>query len=44
MEDANIDLTTAVLLDKIQKHKPINNKAIKLLHKKKLIEGRIPGL
>lgn len=44
MEDANIDLTTAVLLDKVQKRKQISDDAIAKLRKLKLIEGRKPNL
>ena len=40
IENADIDLTTAVLLDKVQKGKPISDDAIKMLRKRKLIEGR----
>ena len=41
---SNIDLTTAVLLDKVQKGKPISENAVKMLRKEKLIEGRKPHL
>lgn len=44
IENADIDLTTAVLLDKVQKGKPISDDAIKMLRKRKLIEGRNPHL
>ncbi len=44
LENTNIDLTTAVLLDKVQKGKPISVNAIKMLRKEKLIEGRKPHL
>ena len=44
IENADIDLTTAVLLDKVQKGKPISDDAIKMLRKRKLIEGRKPHL
>ncbi len=44
LENSDIDLTTAVLLDKVQKGKVISDDAIKLLRKKGLIEGRKPHL
>lgn len=44
IENADIDLTTAVLLDKIQKGKKISDEAIQKLRKDKLIEGRKPHL
>lgn len=44
LENTDIDLTTAVLLDKVQKGKPLNENAIKKLRKDKLIEGRKPHL
>ena len=44
LENSDIDLTTAVLLDKVQKGKPISDDAIKMLRKAKLIEGRKPHL
>ena len=44
LENSDIDLTTAVLLDKVQKSKPISDNAIKMLRKEKLIEGRKPHL
>ena len=43
LENTNIDLT-AVLLDKVQKGKPISENALKMLRKEKLIEGRKPHL
>lgn len=43
MQNDNIDLTTAVLLDHVQKKEPINDKAAKMLRSKKLIEGRKPN-
>lgn len=42
--NTDIDLTTTVLLDKVQKGKPINDTAIKMLRKQKLIEGRKPHI
>ncbi len=44
LENSDIDLTTTVLLDKVQKGKPITDDAIKMLRKAKLIEGRKPHL
>lgn len=44
IENADIDLLTAVLLDKVQKGKSISDSAIKMLRKQKLIEGRKPHL
>lgn len=44
LENSDIDLTTAVLLDKVQKGKTISENAIKMLRKEKLIEGRKPHL
>lgn len=44
MQETEINLDTAVLLDKVQKKKYINDIAIKYLRSKKLIEGRKPSL
>ena len=44
LENSDIDLATTVLLDKVQKGKPISDEAIKKLRKKGLIEGRKPHL
>lgn len=44
IQDASIDLSTAVLLDRVQKHKPLSDTAIKALRKANLIEGRKPNL
>ena len=44
LENSDIDLATTVLLDKVQKGKPIGDEAIKMLRKKGLIEGRKPHL
>lgn len=44
IENADIDLATTVLLDKVQKGKSISDAAIKMLRKQKLIEGRKPHL
>lgn len=40
MEKANLDLTTIVLLDRVQKGKEISDKAYRMLRKNKLVEGR----
>lgn len=44
MENSDIGLTEAVLLDQVQRGKLINDNAIDLLRKKHLIEGRKPHL
>ena len=46
LENTDIDLATAILLDKVQKGKggQINDAALKMLRKKKLVEGRKPHL
>ena len=44
MENQDMSLTDAVLLDQVQKGKPINDNAIKKLRKEGLIEGRKPHL
>lgn len=44
IQDTSIDLTTAVLLDRVQKHLPISNEATHKLRKEHLIEGRKPYL
>ena len=44
LEHADIDLTTTVLLDRVQKGRPISDSAIKKLRKEGLIEGRKPHL
>ena len=43
MNRSDISLTEAVLLDKVQKQRPITDDAAKLLRKRKLIEGRKPN-
>ena len=40
IENTSIDLTTAYLLDKVQKGKPISSNAVAMLRKRKLVEGR----
>lgn len=40
IQDTSIDLTTAVLLDRVQKHLDISDSAINKLRKANLIEGR----
>lgn len=44
MENANLDLSTTVLLDSLQKGKHISDDAIAALRKLKLIEGRKPNI
>ena len=44
LANQDMSLTDAVLLDQVQKGKPINDNAIKKLRKKGLIEGRKPHL
>lgn len=44
LEHSDIKLTTAVLLDRVQKGKPISDNAIKMLRKDRLVEGRKPHL
>jgi len=39
IENTSIDLTTACLLDKVQKGKPISKDAVVMLRKRNLIEG-----
>lgn len=44
IEKTDLDLMTTVLLDRFQKGKPISEVALKMLRKKKLIEGKKPNL
>ncbi len=44
MENTDLDLKTTVLLDRVQKGKQITDEAIKILRKKKLVEGRKTNL
>ena len=44
MENANLSLTDAILLDHVQKGVAISDDAVARLRKKKLIEGRKPNL
>lgn len=44
LENADIDLSTAVLLDRVQKGMSISDDGIKMLRKDRLIEGRKPHL
>ena len=44
MENHDISLTEAVLLDQVQKGKTIEESAVSLLRKNGLIEGRKPNL
>lgn len=43
-KNPRMDLETAFLLDKVQKHKPIDKEDAAKLRKEKLIEGRLPNL
>jgi ATP-dependent DNA helicase RecG len=38
------DLTTVFLIDKVQKHEPIDKDAVKYLRKLGVIEGKVPNL
>ena len=40
----DLSLTDAVLLDQVQKSKPISSDAVAMLRKRKLIEGRLPHI
>lgn len=40
IKHADLDLETAILLDRVQKHKPISAEAVKMLRSKNLVEGR----
>lgn len=44
MENGSLDLQTVVLLDRVQKGKPLTKDALKKLRKQKLVEGRSPNL
>ena len=44
LENRNMSLTDAVLLDSVQKGKRISPEAIAMLRKRKLIEGRLPHI
>ncbi len=44
MENQVLSLTDAVLLDQVQKGKPITESALKMLRKRKLVEGRSPHI
>lgn len=44
MERKDLTLSETVLLDWVQKHKPISSEAIDLLRKKNLVEGRKPNV
>ena len=44
LENRNLSLTDAVLLDSVQKGKRISPEAIAMLRKRKLIEGRLPHI
>lgn len=40
IKNTELDLETAILLDRVQKHKPLSAEAVAYLRKKKLVEGR----
>lgn len=44
MENGSLDLLTVVLLDRVQKGKPLTKEALKKLRAQKLIEGRNPNV
>jgi ATP-dependent DNA helicase RecG len=44
IEKAELDLGTVVMLDRVQKHKPISPDELKLLRRLKLVEGRAPNV
>lgn len=44
LENRNLSLTDAVLLDSVQKGKRISSEAVAMLRKRKLIEGRLPHI
>ena len=44
LENSNLSLTDAVLLDSVQKGKRISSDAVAMLRKRKLIEGRLPHI
>ena len=44
MENQDLTLTDAVLLDQVQKGHPISADAVAMLRKRKLIEGRLPHI
>lgn len=44
LANQDLSLTDAVLLDQVQKGKPIGSEAVAMLRKRKLIEGRLPHI
>lgn len=40
IKHTDLDLATVILLDRVQKHKPISAEAVKMLRSKQLVEGR----
>lgn len=44
MKNQELSLTDAVLLDQVQKGKQITESALKMLRKRKLVEGRLPHI
>ena len=43
-ENADINLTEAFLLDRVQRHEPVSDEGLELLRRKKLVEGRKSAL
>lgn len=43
-EKADINLTEAYLLDRVQRHEPVSDEGLELLRRKKLVEGRKSAL
>jgi ATP-dependent DNA helicase RecG len=43
-DNPSYDLTTVYLIDRVQKHEPINKDAVKYLRKLGVIEGKVPNL
>ena len=44
MENGSLDLLTVILLDRVQKGKPLTKEALKKLRHQKLVEGRCPNV
>lgn len=44
MENGSLDLLTVILLDRVQKGKPLTKDALKKLRNQKLVEGRSPNV
>ena len=43
-DNPSYDLTTVYLIDRVQKHEPINKDAVKYLRKLGVVEGKVPNL